>query len=416
MAAEKKPAVATELAGYTSTSEALPYAISPKRLLWNDFWTLLENATYLPGIIFPVWAGRHEPLNELSSTWCNARSLAFHFILIVFQLGFICSIPLFLFLPTTTSLAYILSFIALNELAVRSFNGPKDKEFVKIPNGGIPIAPGTETERWVFVNGVAVGDHWLQNNLQRLANTFRRRIIGVHNPTLGIIFDVVQCLIERDFNYTVPDIRQGFAYVKQQLMQDDEVVSKVILILHSQGGIEGGMIVDWLLADMPQQKLAKLEIYTFGNAANHFNNPMAKDGKHFLAGRNYFRSIGHIEHYANVGDFVARFGVLNFTTKDKQLGSNDDDEKSENRFVGTVFKRYGTGHMLNQHYLENMFTMKGNEVLESNPFMDSPVVVDEEYLNNNPKHRERLQNGGELTVKSMSRLWLYRNGGTPKEY
>ena len=33
------------------------------------------------------------------------------------------------------------------------------------------------------------------------------------------------------------------------------------------------MIIDWLLQELPQDLLSKLEVYTFGNAANHFNNP-----------------------------------------------------------------------------------------------------------------------------------------------
>lgn len=53
----------------------------------------------------------------------------------------------------------------------------------------------------------------------------------------------------------------------------DEKNTKVIFILHSQGGIEGGAIIDWLLQELPQNLLSKLEVYTFGNAANHFNNP-----------------------------------------------------------------------------------------------------------------------------------------------
>jgi hypothetical protein len=33
------------------------------------------------------------------------------------------------------------------------------------------------------------------------------------------------------------------------------------------------MVIDWLLQELPQDLLCKLEVYTFGNAANHFNNP-----------------------------------------------------------------------------------------------------------------------------------------------
>jgi hypothetical protein len=149
---------------------------------------------------------------------------------------------------------------------------------------------------------------------------------------------------------------------------------RVILIVHSQGGIECSMIIDWLLSDIPEQTLSKLEVYTFGNAANHFNNPIygtvdektpALNG-HGL--RNYHRAIRHIEHYANSEDFVSQFGVLNFSKR--------GEHQYENRFVGPVFERKGSGHMFCQHYLDTMFVMEGNKVAEHNAFMDSKAKVD----------------------------------------
>ncbi|KAK3062179.1 hypothetical protein LTS18_004667, partial [Coniosporium uncinatum] len=116
--------------------------------------------------------------------------------------------------------------------------------------------------------------------------------------------------------------------VKNALMDDEN--TKVVFILHSQGGIEGGLIVDWLLDEVPQDRLRHLEVYTFGCAANHFNNPFrsleqmkssyASDGN-----LKNTKAIRHIEHYANHGDFVSQFGVLNFS-------------KVPNRFMGRVFE------------------------------------------------------------------------------
>jgi hypothetical protein len=85
------------------------------------------------------------------------------------------------------------------------------------------------------------------SNLTRLALTFRRPMIGVHNRTWGIIFDLIQCIIERNFSYPTMDIRNSYALVKACLI--DEENTKVVLILHSQGGIEGGLILDWLLSE-----------------------------------------------------------------------------------------------------------------------------------------------------------------------
>lgn len=96
-------------------------------------------------------------------------------------------------------------------------------------------------------------------------------MLGIHNTTTGIIFDVIECLIQRNFGYATGDVRLAYKVLKEKLYNPQ--YSKVVFILHSQGCIEGGLVLDWLLQELPQDLLAKLEVYTFGNAANHFNNP-----------------------------------------------------------------------------------------------------------------------------------------------
>jgi len=190
----------------------------------------------------------------------------------------------------------------------------------------------------------------------------------------------------------------------------------VVFILHSQGGIEGSLIIDWLLQELPQNLMAKLEVYTFGNAANHFNNPhrhiqsQAAALRNPLAGStdstNYAgasnnvpvirqplvngtqptpaaadpnpsdfsvssipaltsetssispssisgRVIGHIEHYAHTSDFVALWGVLHFAT-------STPESHSLPRYIGRVFARTSThgGHQFVQHYLDGMFPLE----------------------------------------------------------
>lgn len=57
------------------------------------------------------------------------------------------------------------------------------------------------------------------------------------------------------------------------------------------------------------------------------------------------RVVAHIEHYCNSGDMVTRWGAL-FSAK----------LILQNRFCGHIFINEGvTGHMLNQHYLSDMF-------------------------------------------------------------
>ncbi|KAJ5333369.1 uncharacterized protein MYU51_014453 [Penicillium brevicompactum] len=325
-----------------------------------------------------------------------------------------------------------------------------------------------DDERWIFLNGICVGKNWLQNNVDRLSRTFHRPIVGVHNKTSGVVFDIIQCLIQRSFLFATPDVRECYVLVKKALYQPG--VKRVVLILHSQGGIEGGMIVDWLLNEVPQDLLQYLEIYTFGIIANHFNNPYrdvfvhTKQSRMMQNGeptrRRHNRAISHIEHYANSNDFACRFGVLHFT---KQLPTHP----LQNRFLGKVFINPRPGHQLNQHYLDSMFPLDPTNRFARDPqpgdFMDLKVFIEGESPQGKPlQHDEnymvsaisktkgalRISTGetgdetaisnlspvlpstdGErwkgnsdissppplcqLKTQDVSRLWQYRNGGRP---
>ena len=122
------------------------------------------------------------------------------------------------------------------------------------------------------------------------------------------------------------------------------------------------MIIDWLLQEMPQDLMAKLEVYTFGCAANHFNNPHAhvvsqhadgEGGSGSLVKKHESpsgKAIRYIEHYAHTSDFVACWGVLYFLR-------NFSMKPSSPRYMGRVFQRSMSGHMFVQHYLDGMFPL-----------------------------------------------------------
>lgn len=230
-------------------------------------------------------------------------------------------------------------------------------------------------------------------------------------------------------------MRRAHALLKEALV--DPAVEKVVLVLHSQGGIEGGLVIDWLLDELPQDLLHQLEVYTFGNAANHFNNPRCTCPASVKARGSGLdpsmrRSVSYIEHYANAEDVVSWLGVLQFAN-------------IPNRYLGRLFGRPGSGHLMNQHYLDNMFTLgPDRKVLESNPFMDMEVQAKPDMFTKNEGADSRLLDdtgeateetffpivksgspvrngvaindldGQTLRVKDFSRLWQYRNGGSPE--
>jgi hypothetical protein len=268
------------------------------------------------------------------------------------------------------------------------------------------------------------------------------------------------------------------------------------------------MIIDWLLQELPQDLLAKLEVYTFGCAANHFNNPHlhlisqhaalskpnaiattkttthvhyhdslinGEDGTAHVSQPTTTKSnqrssngktIRYIEHYAQTSDFVAQWGVLHFT-------STPNPAPTAPRYMGRVFERTGKGHQFNQHYLDNMFPLVpsrdpaggvGGSGFEGAAkrceFMDSVVEMGKGDKNQDERegfemsffgakgdseedqatvianlspvspastfnalatpfsHGRGFTNGDfqekKYTVKDLSRLWLYLNGGSPK--
>ncbi|KAH7018109.1 uncharacterized protein B0I36DRAFT_354421 [Microdochium trichocladiopsis] len=244
------------------------YTDMPMKLLMWDMRNFFVYIWFLPWIVWPLNPANSGDFDELAFNRSNAWCIFVHLILIALQLGFIVALPFSLLFPLWIDALAIALFFTLNWAICLLLNG-RTKTMVSDPK--YAVEEDHPHEQWIFLNGVAAGEAWLVSNINRLALTFRRPVIGIHNRTSGILFDVVECLIQRNFGYATGDVREAYKVVKDKLYNPQ--YSKVVFILHSQGGIEGGLVLDWLLQEMPQDLLAKLEVYTFGNAANHFNNP-----------------------------------------------------------------------------------------------------------------------------------------------
>ncbi|KAI9052655.1 hypothetical protein LZ554_003994 [Drepanopeziza brunnea f. sp. 'monogermtubi'] len=397
----------SQVGGSSTTPHS--YTGSPWVLLQHDIASAFQYICFLPFIIFPLSSLKSGPLCELYPSSANLYDIFLHIILMLLQLPFVLSVPFWVVFPLWWVLIGVGVFIGVNEAICWLLNG---KEMEVWSKDDYVEGRGTfENEQWIFLNGVAAGRNWLQNNVDRLALTFGRPVLGVHNRTNGIIFDVLQCLIQRNFTYATQDVRDCYQIVKRTLYQPH--LTKVIFILHSQGGIMGGMIIDWLLQEVPQDLLAKLEVYTFGNAANHFNNPhlhllsqhaarrspskpyttktttsvhyhdpfpngdhhqngnrngngdsigtaLSPAATHSQSSRQQTpsgKTIRYIEHYAHTADFVARWGVLHFTSAFSSSSSLSLSPTAP-RFMGRVFEREGKGHQMNMHYLDAMFPLK----------------------------------------------------------
>lgn len=231
--------------GTRNAAVPLAWTSSPTRLLASDMKLLVKNLNNVPGILLPL-TSKHF-LDELYPwSFMNMWTLTLHIFLVIYQLLFLLSIPVWFVIhgPAIWVAAYCACVLLFNKAVCLLLNGPAylDSDVKAAFEEHHP------KERWIFLNGVAVGSHWLQANIDRLAMTFRRPIRGVHNPTAGIVFDLIQCLIERNFSYSTSDVRESYVQIKNALL--DNKYDKTVLLLHSQGGIQGSLIVDWLLSEV----------------------------------------------------------------------------------------------------------------------------------------------------------------------
>ncbi|KAL2793141.1 hypothetical protein BJX66DRAFT_232910 [Aspergillus keveii] len=388
---------------------------NPFRWVWEDICSVPRLANLIPRIILPLGPFSSGKLDELYPSLPNLWALALQIFLVISQVILLFTFPVGLLalwaLPLVAHAAFYTAFAVVTSIVVRLLNGPPSgRSLIGVPKTRPPV--NDESELWFFINGIATGYHWHQSNLDDLAESFGREIVGIHNPTKGLILDLVECLIQRDLDYKTVAIRQGRAHLRGALAAP--ATKKVVLIAHSQGGIIAASIIDWLFGELSYAQMQKLEVYTFGNAARQFcNPPMFEDLR--IHGRDLDhdheertctketqqprrqdhgeRVLRYIEHYANTKDFVANIGVLQFTTPEAAYSS-------QSMFSGSLFVRQGSGHLFNMHYLDPMFG-------EGCAFMKSMVEAPDEG---------GVENIALKPVGELSRLYQYRNGESPEEW
>ncbi|KAL5051420.1 hypothetical protein BDW71DRAFT_202602 [Aspergillus fruticulosus] len=351
------PSTSNPTSSFLSIPQDIPS--NPFLLTAQDILTVLLLFPLLPGIVLPLHP-LSSPLDELYPTLRNLRDLYLQTILLLIQISLLFSLPFaFITLWAVPCIVYASFYISFG------------------------------------VNTLA------QSNLTLLANIFSREIIGIQNSTKGLLLDIAECLIQRDLNYTTHATRVGRAQLYSAL--SSEHTKKVVLIAHSQGGIIASAIIDWLIAELGDEELGKLEVYTFGSAGRVLRNPLRRRNEG--GDEREKRTLGYVEHYANTGDLVSRLGVLQFmsgSSSPSRLNTNyihnqhSHRDTPFSRFHGPAFIREGSGHLLNMHYLDTMFN-------EDSGFMNK--LVD-------------LSMGGGIVQRplwDLSRLWKYRSGGSPDD-
>ena len=157
------------------------YTDMPWRLMAWDVFYFFKFFWAIPYILWPLTPADSDELSELSPTWANIWCIAVHAVLCVVQLAGIIALPLLVLLPVWTAALLVALFMLLNKALCLLLNRRAVEYHSEAKYA--PALPEHAHEQWIYINGVAAGSHWMQSNLNRLAVTFKRPILGVHNKT-----------------------------------------------------------------------------------------------------------------------------------------------------------------------------------------------------------------------------------------
>lgn len=131
----------------------------------DDTILFFKNFSYLKNIVLPLWQdpndGQSYPsgyLDELYPSAANIHDIVLHSFLIIIQSAFLFSLLFIAAFPFPLFMAYVGVFITVNNLACRKLNGSmqdgqlESTDFPECAEWG-----EHKDEKWMFLNGVAVG-------------------------------------------------------------------------------------------------------------------------------------------------------------------------------------------------------------------------------------------------------------------
>lgn len=137
-------------------------------------------------------------------------------------------------------------------------------------------------------------------------------------PTSGLPFDLLTTLLHRCC-LPLPSAARRNLYAQLRVALLDDAVARCVLLAHHSGAVLAAEAVAMLCADIPAEKMRKLEVYTFGSAAAEFVMPVGEGMMEMACGGGAEmeeRKGVHVEHFAMAGDPVAEMGVMRSVRRD----------------------------------------------------------------------------------------------------
>jgi len=187
----------------------------------------------------------------------------------------------------------------------------------------------TEGTCIIYINGIMSNEEVVKSNQRQIEYLIKRPVNIIHNVTDSVLMDLIECLIGKETDDLTEASTISLYTISNKLLDDN--IKKLVIICYSQGTIIIAKVLSSLarLGLNKKKYLEKLEIYAFACCASRMNYLMDE--------------LPYMEHFANDNDFVAKLGC-NIPIEIKSMVSIDGK-----KFIA----KNRSGHMLNEHYLNN---------------------------------------------------------------
>ncbi|KAK1754246.1 hypothetical protein QBC47DRAFT_429907 [Echria macrotheca] len=279
-------------------------------------------------------------------SWRDMVDMAMHTLLACAEMCMlVVAVPLWMMLPGAMFAAWM-GFCAIVVASMcRMLNGRGQLHQCAAGSEGWMMGQDGDDEKWLFVGGMGMSARYChRTTLPMLAKLFSRPMTCVCVPTMGLPFDMIAMMLQRCM--LLPSQARRSLYTQMRCALLDDSMRRCVVLCHNHSAIIVSQAASQLCADLPAEKLCKLEIYTFGAAACEFVLPLGEDNlqpepAHPADMSNEPHRGVHVEHFAMTDDPFAQLGVLQSVRKNM-----------DGRFCGGVF-------IMNNNHQQGMANSNG---------------------------------------------------------
>ncbi|KAK4248094.1 hypothetical protein C7999DRAFT_40723 [Corynascus novoguineensis] len=304
-----------------------------------------EISVTLPMLLHILWVLL---IRRRPTSWPDTAEAAARIVLACFEASaMLAAIPLWLVLPGALFAVWAGACAVVVAVACWMLKGDdiagRTYRFNVGESGGWIKGQEAEDEKWMFVGGMGMSSrHCHEKTLPALSRLFNRPVTCICMSTYGILFDMMAMVLQRCV--PMPSQARRTLYTQMRCALLDDSVDRCVVLCHNDGAVLVSQAVTQLCADLPPERLGKLEVYTFGAAASEFvvpprNTITVMDSKPVRQNEDRINDqLGiHLEHFAMPSDPFAQMGVLHSVRRDM-----------ERRLCGSVFILNDTNHPRSQ--------------------------------------------------------------------